>query len=79
MIPYKIKGNYFILIGEIDMNCTYCDSERVIVIKTINEGNTVIRNRKCKTCNRYFTTIEILKSKWDKLNSAVQELVKNLN
>jgi len=43
------------------MECPYCKSERIIVIKTKNYKYSVVRDRYCNTCEKYFKTIEIYK------------------
>ena len=43
------------------MECPFCESERVIVTRTISNKNNIVRYRKCKTCNKDFTTIEVFK------------------
>jgi transcriptional repressor NrdR len=42
------------------MRCPFCHSQETDVIDTrkINEGETIRRRRKCRICNRRFTTYE---------------------
>jgi len=61
------------------MNCIYCGSERIRVDKTINKSDCVIRHRQCISCKSYFTTIEINKPQWDKLNKAIKYIAQILN
>ena len=43
------------------MNCPKCESERINVTKTVNNKNSIVRYRNCKTCDEQFTTIEVIK------------------
>ncbi len=55
------------------MECLYCNSERIEVNKTINHKNSIERYRYCKTCGKYFYTIEMYKEMWNDFVESVIE------
>jgi transcriptional regulator NrdR family protein len=53
------------------MNCPYCGSNQVKVDDSRSNGKTVMRRRKCITCNQLFKTRELYET-------AVQRLERGL-
>lgn len=44
------------------MRCSYCESDNVSVLETINQPNATLRQRKCADCGAKFYTKEVVVS-----------------
>lgn len=51
------------------MKCPMCGSDNITTVDSRSDNDSVVRRKKCLSCNNRWSTIEIDKDQW---NSALQ-------